>query len=1482
MKISYQCKKRKVQFGRRSCDVANTSEIFVDPELIERNHDETAGEGDNQMKRIQLQSYKDFFSLKDRDSHKSSHILLFGGAGTGKTTQINRIACDWAESVEDSELDVSSEALDNSSATALSDMRLVFVLDASLFESNRTVAEAVKTQLLHDATPEDIEQAFAHLQKRCLVLFDGFDEIAKDLKNHALDRQRLSSLFVLVTTRTHMRDEFCSRLEGTYTQIELKGFSKESAVKYIEKLFQKLKNPKLATTLTKKLNDTPLLSSLSSFPILLVMICHLWERHMTYQQDKKQKHRISFESMTKLYEQAVSYLNKPLKHHAHEGQISPGKLKQVLRTLGQTALEELFKNNLRILETVFQERDCLQAVEDAIGMGLVVPEEGILRDDKSVSFIHKTFQEYSAAVYLSCVQETDAKQFGNHLQRVDKENVDELECLLQFSCGINLQTASSVLSHVVNLKCAQFAHVSDTLSLSLGTAEERVSRLRVVSDKVESETSYEFHAEKSSEEVHVTRMRNPWKLPLLLLIETEMSHVPPKPPSSITDPDPDPEPLPFRFNKPFEDDKRKAELFSSILHFTFETTDISRESWLGEIRNLQDNCGVHSNKVIKRIQNYMFSLQWEGFPLGVLLQNMMKPVLTLDTLKDLQLFPSHTLDVATLATFLRYLNSLVKLSLCNVNSLAGNTLGSPVNLSDSLKQFILSGGGRQCNVTVATLVNLLSCMPALSKVSLIDTNIQLDNDSTDSPVTLSESLKELKVSSVQNKCTIDLTTLVCLLRHMPTLKQASIENVEVTGQLSRDKSWKKPCELLTRFEMIGKPGRHELRTVSVTTLLNILGCMPVLARVSLQMIWITDALDDDSDITLSDSLTEFEMRGDAEFSGIVDDYKSSYKKPYIKECPVDVNTLASLLKCMPGLEKVLLNDVQLATGRVDSPVTLVSKSLKELKISGRTMSTDSFLDLRQRRIDMVDVTALVSLISYMPALTKMSLDKIQLSGEFDYFCNTSIDVFKVSNIEMKEPQSMTTLVKLLGCMKCLTKVSFDNVNVHKADDVSEKLTGIPDTSIEFVEEFEMSGKATFARGDSTKCPVFMLVKLLRCLPGLKKVSLDKIQLLGELDDQQIKHVKLSESLEEFDLSGGNMTRELDVVTFLRLASVMSEQTKLNVANIQLSMLRGDLTDILLDEPVRVRELKLSGDIGQMFEKVSSLLSLLGHMVSLSKLSLENVKLSNADNGHCPVVLLSQSLKEFVMTGGNNRSIDVTILLSLFGSMPALAAVTLRGIDAIGVFSENQHHASNLTHALKKFSCVDCTLTTQLFSIVMSTHTPETVLRSICLKSHRQNMLRTFLHHRLTPLRTLEVGNILSKGASGGKYFVVNTCMTNLRQLDVSKASMNKTRCKVLCQSLIKEGMRSDSHTLPLEKLNVSGNNICCCYDDFKSALPYMKNLKYLSLLGCKLEPIQSVDLGKCLSAFTKLEKIAHVDCVPCCVKPWILESVCQVPQSLKK
>ena len=215
---------------------------------------------------------------------------------------------------------------------------------------------------------------------------------------------------------------------------------------------------------------------------------------------------------------------------------------------------------------------------------------------------------------------------------------------------------------------------------------------------------------------------------------------------------------------------------------------------------------------------------------------------------------------------------------------------------------------------------------------------------------------------------------------------------------------------------------------------------------------------------------------------------------------VDLTQLVSFLSCMPGLTEVGLREVHL-TGELDVKQRTLSESLKKFVMAG-------FLPDREENLYNVSVTQLVSFLSCMPALTKVELQKVYLTGELDInhvALSESLKEFVMAGClpDRMYKVDVTQLVTFLSCMPGLVRVRLGDVHLTGELDVKQV------TLSESLKGFVIVGNLP----DSVySVNMTQLVSFLSCMPGLTGVRLWDVHMTGELD---VKQVTLSESLKKF-------------------------------------------------------------------------------------------------------------------------------------------------------------------------------------------------------------------------------------------------------------------------------------------------------------------------------------------------------------------------------
>ena len=713
--------------------------------------------------------------------------------------------------------------------------------------------------------------------------------------------------------------------------------------------------------------------------------------------------------------------------------------------------------------------------------------------------------------------------------------------------------------------------------------------------------------------------------------------------------------------------------------------------------------------------------------------------------------------------------------------------------------------------------------------------------------TLSESLKELVMTGhlPDRMVSVNVTQLINFLSCMPGLTKVLLQDVHLTGE--SDVNSVTLSESLKEFVMNGSlPDR--VYNVNVTQLINFLSCMPELTKVILQDVYLTGEYDVNS-VTLSESLKEFVM------NGFLPD----------RVYNINVTQLINFLSCMPALTKVILQNVHL-TDELDVNCVTLSESLKELVMTGH---------LPDRMVSVI-VTQLVSFLSCMPALTKVSLQDVHFTGELDY-----------NHITLRE-----SLKKIE--MPGLTSV--DLQDVHLTDELDSKMVLFHDS----VRQLSLSG---LVPDKVYNVNMTQLINLLSCFTCLENVCLENIQLTGELEPSCIT---LSESVKEVWIT--TSFDKVSKVNVKQLINLLSCMPSLEIAGLHDVQLTGDLdgNPVILSESLHRVYMRSCFPEKSLNVNITQLFCILSRMPSLTQVKLQNVQLTGEvrDSG----VNLSETFKELWLSGCNNDcpdycggewcvdgenwkekekeeaegdekkkqeeleneekdkvdhdlphnhtqcTVNIHTLVSFLRCMQSRISVKLNRVAVLGMLDEG---TTNVL-LVQEFSCVNCIPSSQLLSVILAQGNAVRALQLTGVRSQftEDYVRRIFTTDRLASLKVLNVDDSMSNSFSSTQLHIVKTCLLNLEELCLW--SHNKTGQIALFKFILDYQRQLGDLVLPLQRFGLYFN-IGDTFGKFMNILQCLPNLRSLDLGGCGLSEEHFQDLASSLSSLKQFEEIGISD-----------------------
>ena len=351
-----------------------------------------------------LKDYCDLFAQSSEHHENPKRLLVQGKAGIGKSTFSSKLAMDWAQGKNE----------------VLKRFELLIVLRLREVYFVKTLAEALNKCLgFEQSEAEEIIQYMGDNSDKVLLLLDGLDEYDITQSNEVLEvihGPRLPGCLVVVTARPWMGEKIGKHM---HAQFEIMGFNKEDITTYAARHFN---TEAEIDSFVEYLIHNGLLP-LAQIPLLLLFLCLLW---------KERKEEGLPSSRAELYREIIQCI---IHHHnAKSSAASSDALDEnaeLLNRMGKIALDALKRNSL-----IFSYQDLAQDEQSSqiLSLGLLSISKAPTRNPKvMISFLHKSVQEFLAALYITALMQSQEKEF-------EVRNImDDLQLTFEYSLFIKCQ-----------------------------------------------------------------------------------------------------------------------------------------------------------------------------------------------------------------------------------------------------------------------------------------------------------------------------------------------------------------------------------------------------------------------------------------------------------------------------------------------------------------------------------------------------------------------------------------------------------------------------------------------------------------------------------------------------------------------------------------------------------------------------------------------------------------------------------------------------------------------------------------------------------------------------------------------------------------------------------------------------------------------------------------------------------------------------------
>ncbi|XP_068732967.1 protein NLRC3-like [Montipora capricornis] len=356
--------------------------------------------------------------FKPHEEHSQpKRVLIEGQPGMGKTTYCNKVAYDWAKNCK--------------AEDSFPDFQVLLLLKCSDISSD--LWEAIDDQLLpKDIKKEEREKFFTFVrdhQSKVLLVLDGLDELPSDylpLYKEIIIGRMLSNCYLVVTAR---HEAGIKVRKCCHTLLELEGFTEDAAEDFIVRYFKT--DEHLAKKLLDKLCTDASLSGLTANPLNTALLCLLWE---DFQGDLPKRRTLLYHEIVQCVLRRYRKKKELPKTDEDLTQLYHAELKH----LGSIAWNGLLNDEMYFDDSAFRN-----------GTSNLIPELEFLsaqagrskrRPSCCYGFLHKSFQEFFAALYLSC-QLVDEEIYPDGL--LAGARYEEFQQVLMFTCGMVAQRSEA-------------------------------------------------------------------------------------------------------------------------------------------------------------------------------------------------------------------------------------------------------------------------------------------------------------------------------------------------------------------------------------------------------------------------------------------------------------------------------------------------------------------------------------------------------------------------------------------------------------------------------------------------------------------------------------------------------------------------------------------------------------------------------------------------------------------------------------------------------------------------------------------------------------------------------------------------------------------------------------------------------------------------------------------------------------------------------
>lgn len=427
--------------------------IYVSPNIVPRSKD-------TNVVGKEINSFKQLFTedVKNNQGKEVKNIFILGEPGTGKTTFSTKIAFDWAGSKESqisknnssAVCDISEKERRQEKTKHFDDIETINQFDFLFYISLREVDpnncyidnivfQEICTTLTLDKKYTEHFIAEILSQEHCLVVIDGVDEWANP--NLVLPmRKAANNCTVLAFSRPWKLAHLPLKRSEVDKIFDLKGVIDRKLLteRILSCINETWQTQRSIESFEKKAKN---MKHLLEIPILAISLLRLWFEENNLPETQAEIYRHMVDMLGRQNESK----QKPQLIDSTDFQWSKLHSKS-LDSLGRLAFNTLYQgeesSSIVFSGAVMEKYLTQDSIDVAVASGLLTKHRKIslLRQTYSVSFLHKTFQEYFAALHF-CQRDTYELISTVRQYCENRKSVFDTEQLFLFVCGIDSSKA---------------------------------------------------------------------------------------------------------------------------------------------------------------------------------------------------------------------------------------------------------------------------------------------------------------------------------------------------------------------------------------------------------------------------------------------------------------------------------------------------------------------------------------------------------------------------------------------------------------------------------------------------------------------------------------------------------------------------------------------------------------------------------------------------------------------------------------------------------------------------------------------------------------------------------------------------------------------------------------------------------------------------------------------------------------------------------